>query len=588
MADDPKSAITLNIKHHIPLILDVENVHYSSWAELFKIKARANQVLDHIIPPKEPVEIKDKALWGRLDAVVLQWIYGTISEDLMLTILEPDSTAQQAWERLKDIFQDNKHTRAVYLENQFSNIHLENFKNVSTYCQKLKLIADQLSGVGSPVSNQRLVLQLVAGLTDAFDNVASMIQQMDPLPPFYKARSMLTLEETRKSQQLGAPTNALIASTPPSHAPVDDDFGAPQGPNPRPPSTASSRGRGRGGRVRTQGGRGRGRGRQQPSPQPRYGSHPSAYYYFPHPQYYGPQNYGTQTYGPPLWATAPCPYPAYSPRPTPRPTASPGVLGPRPAQAYTAATDSVEPSTDYIPTDIDAALHTMTLNPPDENWYMDTGATSHMTGDAGTLTSYFNSSMHKNIVVGNGHVIPVLGHGHTHVKSSDPPLTLSNVLHAPQIIKNLIFVRRFTSDNNVSVEFDPFGFHVKDLQTGTILMRCDSTGDLYPLSSSNRSPPQAFAALSTTTWHDRLGHPGAPVLASLRKNNVITCNSSSGLSFCHGCQIGKHIKLPFYPSNDNIVAPFDIVHSDLWTSPTLSSTGHRYYLLFLDDYTNFL
>jgi len=30
--------------------------------------------------------------------------------------------------------------------------------------------------------------------------------------------------------------------------------------------------------------------------------------------------------------------------------------------------------------------------------------------------------------------------------------------------------------------------------------------------------------------------------------------------------------------------PFDIVHNDLWTSPILSSGGHRYYVLFLDDF----
>lgn len=34
--------------------------------------------------------------------------------------------------------------------------------------------------------------------------------------------------------------------------------------------------------------------------------------------------------------------------------------------------------------------------------------------------------------------------------------------------------------------------------------------------------------------------------------------------------------------------PFDIVHNDLWTSPILSSEGHRYYVLLLDDYTKFL
>jgi histone deacetylase 1/2 len=34
--------------------------------------------------------------------------------------------------------------------------------------------------------------------------------------------------------------------------------------------------------------------------------------------------------------------------------------------------------------------------------------------------------------------------------------------------------------------------------------------------------------------------------------------------------------------------PFDIIHSDLWTSPVLSSSGHRYYVLFLDDYSKYL
>ena len=34
--------------------------------------------------------------------------------------------------------------------------------------------------------------------------------------------------------------------------------------------------------------------------------------------------------------------------------------------------------------------------------------------------------------------------------------------------------------------------------------------------------------------------------------------------------------------------PFDIIHSDLWTFPVLSSSGHKYYILLLDDYSNFL
>ncbi|WJX60761.1 hypothetical protein P8452_45931 [Trifolium repens] len=33
--------------------------------------------------------------------------------------------------------------------------------------------------------------------------------------------------------------------------------------------------------------------------------------------------------------------------------------------------------------DIQAAMHTFSISPPDEQWYMDSGATSHMTGNGG-------------------------------------------------------------------------------------------------------------------------------------------------------------------------------------------------------------
>ncbi|MCI46449.1 hypothetical protein A2U01_0067689, partial [Trifolium medium] len=92
---------------------------YGTWAELFKIHARSHKVIHHIIPPekgnKTPETDEEKETWLTLDATVLQWIYSTISTDLLTTILEPDSTAKEAWDRLRDIFQDNQNSRAVAL-----------------------------------------------------------------------------------------------------------------------------------------------------------------------------------------------------------------------------------------------------------------------------------------------------------------------------------------------------------------------------------------------------------------------------------------------------------------------------------------
>lgn len=69
------------------------------------------------------------------------------------------------------------------------------------------------------------------------------------------------------------------------------------------------------------------------------------------------------------------------------------------------------------------------------------------------------------VLVGDEPLIPVTNQGHATVLLSNPycTLTLKNILITPQIIKNLIFVCRFTCDYMVSIEFDLFGFSMKDL-----------------------------------------------------------------------------------------------------------------------------
>lgn len=86
------------------------------------------------------------------------WIYGSISRDLLLSIISKADTAQKAWDNLRDIFQDNKTTPALYLEEQFTHIDLANFVDMNAYCLHLKNLADQLDNVGTSITIQRLVL----------------------------------------------------------------------------------------------------------------------------------------------------------------------------------------------------------------------------------------------------------------------------------------------------------------------------------------------------------------------------------------------------------------------------------------------
>ncbi|XP_074267190.1 uncharacterized protein LOC141590498 [Silene latifolia] len=194
-----------NIKNHVTVTLGIDNDQYRLWVALFMNMAKSNRVLHNIIDPKskaaKPTSDDEQELWETIDATVLQWIYATLSNDLLETVVEENSTAMECWNRIRNIFQDNQHSRAVTLEQEFSHTMMEDFSSASAYCQRLKSITDQLRNVGSPVSDNRLVLQLVSGLTEPYHGVGTIIRQSNPLPPFYRARSMLTLEEASFAKQ---------------------------------------------------------------------------------------------------------------------------------------------------------------------------------------------------------------------------------------------------------------------------------------------------------------------------------------------------------------------------------------------------
>jgi hypothetical protein len=41
-------------------------------------------------------------------------------------------------------------------------------------------------------------------------------------------------------------------------------------------------------------------------------------------------------------------------------------------------------------------------------------------------------------------------------------------------------------------------------------------------------------------------------------------------------------------SNPRALHPFDLIHYDLWTSPVISVSGYKYYLVILDDCTRYI
>ena len=244
--------------------------------------------------------ITDPTLWKRLDAIVLQWIYGTIFTDLLHTTIERNSTAKLAWDPLFDIFFDNKNSRALYLEQEFSLVTMEQFPDASSYCQHIKSLSDQLSNVGAPVSNERMVLQLVFGLSDAYATVGSQLRHSNTLPPFYKAHSMVVLEETtlaKRTQHVTDNSTFMASQDNNNHVTPTAPHMRANRPNNNNNNNSGGRDSHGGSSNNNRGGRNRGRGGRS-----HHQKHGMWNQHSQQPWAYPPWEYRP-------WVTRPCPYP---------------------------------------------------------------------------------------------------------------------------------------------------------------------------------------------------------------------------------------------------------------------------------------
>ena len=217
-----------NIRLLVPLVLDVSSTFYGRWRESFLHVVGRYSLESHVLSDASTLTSPD---WVRMDYIVRTWLGGTITDALAETAIEPGNTARVSWLAIESQFRGNRETRALHLDAEFRNFK-QGDQDITTYCRKLKGMADALRDLGEPVLDRTLVLNLIRGLNGRFEAIGLHLRRGHPFPSFLQARNDLLLEEL--TMEATAPATALHvgAATPSSGSRPPS---APQAPPAAPP-----------------------------------------------------------------------------------------------------------------------------------------------------------------------------------------------------------------------------------------------------------------------------------------------------------------------------------------------------------------
>ena len=187
-------------------------------------------------------------------------------------------------------------------------------------------------------------------------------------------------------------------------------------------------------------------------------------------------------------------------------------------------------------------------------WLLDSGTTHHLTSDLDNLAIHSEYHGPEGVQIGNGSQLPISHMGTSSLVTTGQQYLLNDILHVPSAQQNLLSITSFTRSNQVSIEFFPGFFVIKDLATKQILHKGQSKDGLYsllgtvPLSSSVQANATSFSL-----WHAYLGHASAQTIRTAL-GPIFHFSNKPSPSLCSACAVSKSHKLPFPSSTMRLMA----------------------------------
>uniref|UniRef100_A0A034WQA6 Copia protein n=1 Tax=Bactrocera dorsalis TaxID=27457 RepID=A0A034WQA6_BACDO len=131
------------------------------------------------------------------------------------------------------------------------------------------------------------------------------------------------------------------------------------------------------------------------------------------------------------------------------------------------------------------------------SWFLDSGATAHMSGSRNIFTNYVTQA--EDVMLADNNIIRAVGRSDVVVQTDFCELRLENVLHIPQIKGNFVSVSRAVK-RDCTVSFNSENAIVS--QNGEQILKAEKRNKLFVFECINNACFGA-AQCSAEVWHNR-------------------------------------------------------------------------------------
>ena len=225
-----------------------------------------------------------------------------------------------------------------------------------------------------------------------------------------------------------------------------------------------------------------------------------------------------------------------------------------------------------------------------KKWYIDSGCSKHMTGDASNFT-HISPKKSGHVTYGDNNKGRILGVGKIGTNSSN---SIENVLLVEGLKHNLLSVSQLC-DKGYLVSFDSQKCLIEHKHDINIKHVGHRVNNVYMIDLSiKQENNHCFLSKDDDPWlwHKRIAHINMDHLNKLISKDLVV--GLPKLKFekdklCDACQKGKQTRVSFKPKNVvSTTRPLQLLHMDLFgPSRTMSFGGNYYALVIVDDFSRY-